>query len=119
MISLKEKVRSALEGICDSVVYGYPKDFAGGELVCWRESENRRHAQADGSEYLAELNYSLEIFAGSPEAALGLFVLADEAMQAAGFRREAAAELYEPDAAVCHTSVRYRALADGAGNIYQ
>lgn len=119
MISLKEKVQAALAGVCSRVVYGYPRGFAGGEMICWRESENRRHAQADAKEYLAEVNYTLDIFAAGSEAAGNLLARADERMQAAGFRREAALEQFEKDLAISHVSARYRALADDQGNIYQ
>ena len=40
-------------------------------------------------------------------------------MRRAGFRREAAAEQFEGEIGLCHVTARYRALADGEGNIYQ
>lgn len=119
MISLKEKVRDALAGCCDALVYGYPRDFTGGKLIAWRESDSRRHAQADGREYLAELNYTLEIFAPGPEEAEALLEAADERMRAAGLRREAAARQFEADAGTSHISARYRALADASGGVWQ
>ena len=119
MISLKQKVKSALEGACPEVIYGYPRGFTGGELLSWRESANRCHAQADGREHLAELNYTLEIFSGSSEGASALLAAADGRMLDAGFRREAAQEQLERDPGVSHITARYRALADGDGNIYQ
>lgn len=119
MITLKEKVFSALNGLCGDVIYGTPGDFITPERIVWRESRNRRHAQADGREYLAELNYTLDIFARSAEAAADLFARADESMAQARFRREAAEEMFERDSGVHHISARYRALADAEGNIYQ
>ena len=119
MISLKEKVCGALSGVCAEVVFGYPRDFTGNEMISWRESANRRHAQVDGREYLAELNYTLEIFAAGPAAAYDLLSRADERMLAAGLRREACAEQFEQDTALSHISARYRALADAQGRIYQ
>lgn len=119
MISLKKAVHAALSGVCSQVVYGYPRSFTGKEMIFWRESENRRHAQADGSEYLAEVNYTLEIFASGAEEAGALLQEADARMQGMGLRREAAAEQFEPDLGISHISARYRALADARGNIYQ
>lgn len=119
MITLKDKVFSAIGGLCGDVVYGTPGDFITPERIVWRESRNRRHAQADGREYLAELNYTLDIFARTPEDAAGLFARADQSMAQAGFRRENAEELFEKDSGVCHISARYRALADAEGNVYQ
>lgn len=119
VISLKMQVYQALQGVCETVVHGYPKDFVQLPLVAWRESANRCYAQADAREHLAELNYTLEIFAGSPQAAVGLLSQADECMRGAGLRRESAAEQLEQDTGICHISARYRALADAAGNVYQ
>jgi len=119
MISLKERIRDALSGVCEVVVYGYPRDFTGNTLVSWRESANRRHAQADGREHLAELNYTLEVFASGPEAATELMGRADERMLNMGMRRENMAEQFEQDLGISHISARYRALADAQGNIYQ
>ncbi len=119
MITLKERVFSALNGLCGDVVYGTPGDFVSPERIVWRESRNRRYAQADGREHLAELNYTLDIFARNPEAAAELFAHADERMAQAGFRREAAEEMFETDTGVHHISARYRALSDAEGNTYQ
>lgn len=119
MIELRARVRDALAGVCGELVYGDPADGAGRERICWRESANRCHARADGAEYLAELNYTLEIFSPSAEGAAALRDAADERMRRAGFRREAAAEQFEGEIGLCHVTARYRALADGEGNIYQ
>lgn len=119
MITLKDRVFAALNGACDFVIYGLPDDLIALPRIVWRESRNRRHAQADGREYLAELNYTLDIFAETPEAAAEIFSDADERMAQAGFRRESAEEIFENDTGVAHINLRYRALADGAGNTYQ
>jgi len=119
MITLKHRVFSALSGLCGDVIYGVPGDFTAPERIVWRESRNRRFAQADGREHLAELNYTLDIFARTPEAAAELFARADEKMAQAGFRRESAEEMFEKDTGVHHVSARYRALADAEGNTYQ
>ena len=119
MITLREAVCAALEGVCGEVVFGYPKDFTGERLLGWRESENRRFAQADGREYLAEVEYTLEIFAPSAGEAWALLAESDGRMEALGFRRESAAEVFEQDGASSHVSARYRALADKQGNVFQ
>lgn len=119
MINLKRQVKAALEGVCATVVYGDPRGFAQTELIAWRESANHRHAQADGQEYLAELNYTLEIYASGAEAGAALLAAVDERLCALGLRREAAVEQFERDLRASHISARYRALADGQGNIYQ
>lgn len=119
MISIKEEVRKALSGVCDGLVYGYPRSFADIPLLAWRESLNRCHAQADGREHLAELNYTVDIFAGDSAAANELLTAADDRLAALGLRRENAAEQYDGDLRAAHITARYRALADAQGNIYQ
>ena len=119
MITLKKEVREALAGVCGELVYGYPRCFAALPLIAWRESLNRRHAQADGQEHLAELNYTLEIFASGSEGANLLLEGADAALAQLGLRRELAAEQYEDDASLCHITARYRALADAQKNVFQ
>ena len=119
MSELRERVRDALAGICGELIYGYASDRAGRERILWRESANRCHARADGKEYLAELNYTLEIFSPTAEGAAALMDAADGRMRGAGFRREAAAEQFEGEIGLCHITARYRALSDGDGNIYQ
>ena len=119
MISLKRQVKAALEGVCASVVYGDPRGYAGEELITWWESANRSYARTDGREHLAELNYTMEIYAPGAEAAATLLEAADARMCALGFRRESAAEQFEQNLNVSHVSARYRALADAEGNTYQ
>lgn len=119
MITLKQQLAAALEGVCVQVVFGYPRDFTGIPLLCWRETDSRSYAQADGREHLAELEYSVDIFAASPEEAEEILALADARLQDLGLRRQAAAEQFEQDTALSHISARYRALADAQGRIYQ
>ena len=119
MITLKERVCELLSGTCEQVVCGRPAQIRRLPVLCWRESQNRCHAQADGAEYLAELNYSVDIFADSPESAGGIAAQVDARLTDAGFRREGSAELYEADAQICHVNLRYRALSDAQGKVYQ
>ena len=119
MISLKETVCSALDGCCDCVICGRPAIMRHRPLLTWRESLNRRYAQADGREYLTELNYELDIFADTPEEAGEIAAKADERMQGAGFRRDGGCEFYEEDRQIAHVCLRYRALADADGGIWQ
>ena len=119
MITLKQEIRSVLSGICGNLIYGYPRFFETLPLIAWRESLNRRHSQADAREYLAELNYTLEIFAPGSESANELLALCDAALTSMGLRRENAAEQFEADASLSHITARYRCLADEQGNISQ
>ena len=119
MITLKQTVCDALSGACGCVVYGRPAQIRRLPVLCWRESLNRRYAQADGREYLSETNYTLDIFAASIEEAGEIAARVDERMQDAGFRRDGACELFETDRQIAHVSLRYRALADANGGVWQ
>lgn len=117
MNTIRTQVKGALTGVCACVIYGYPTDMAGIPRVCWRESENRRYAQADGIEHLTELNYTVDIFAAAEEGADGIADLCDSALTDIGLRREGLRRGYDEYGA--HLTLRYRALADADGNIYQ
>ena len=119
MITLKKEVQTVLSGICAHVVYGYPACFAYLPLVSWRESQNRRHAQADGREHLAEIEYTIDLFAPDSESAGEMFAAADERLSMLGLRRENSAEQFETDPSIAHITARYRCLADGQGGVYQ
>ena len=119
MNTLKEHVCDALSGTCDCVVYGRPAQIRYLPVLCWRESLNRCFAQAEGKEYLTEVNYTLDIFAASPESAGEIAARADVRMRDAGFRRDGACELYEQERQIAHVSLRYRALADANGGVWQ
>ncbi len=117
MISIKNRVRAALAGVCGGAIYGYPLDMAGTARVCWRESMNRRHAQVDGREHLAELNYSVDVFDPTMEGADAIADACDAALCEIGLRRED--RRVQMDDCCAHIALRYRAIADAAGGIYQ
>lgn len=112
-------VCAALEGACGEVIFGYPKDLTSDSFLCWRGSGNRCYARADGREHLTELEYTLDAFAPSAGEAWALLEEGDARMQSIGLRRQSAAEIWEQDSALCRVNARYRALADGKGNVYQ
>lgn len=119
MISLCDCVRSVLEGLGVAVWYFYPQNWMVKPVISWRESGNREFAQADGREHLAELEYSVDIWAEGPAEAAEIGARVDAAMTAMRFRREYSADLFDAKVGCHHRSVRYRCVADAAGRIYQ
>ena len=117
MRTIRERIQAALAGVCDCVVYGYPLDLADASRVCWRESQNRRYAQADGREHLTEVNYTVDVFAPDAEACDALSEACDARMIETGLRREDRRAVFDADCA--HISMRYRALLGADGGIYQ
>ena len=116
-MTIRNRIQAALAGVCDCVVYGYPMDLAEDMRVCWRESLNRRYAQADGREYLAEVNYTVDVFAPDAEGCDALSEGCDARMAEIGLRREDRRAVFEADCA--HISMRYRALLGADGGVYQ
>ncbi|MGI6239175.1 MAG: tail completion protein gp17 [Christensenellales bacterium] len=119
MISLIHRVRDLLAGVAGAVWYHYPASWAQLPCVSWRESGNRALSQADGREHLAELTYTIDIWAKSPEENAAIASEIDRRMAAARLRRTYCADIYETGARLHHRALRYRAVADAAGNIYQ
>lgn len=119
MITLAGRVRDLLSGVCEAVFYFYPASWVRLPCAAWRESGNRTLKQADGREHLAELTYAVDIWAKTPEECRDVADLIDRRMAAARLRRAYAADLYESGARLHHRALRYRAVADEQGNIYQ
>lgn len=117
MISLKHRVKEILTGTGAAVWYFYPQSWLKLPAVSWRESQNRELAQADGREHLAELEYTVDIWAKSPAQVHGVAEAIDAALCAVRFRRSYSADLFE--AGMHHRAVRYRCVADAEGRIYQ
>lgn len=119
LITLAETVRERLESTGAQVWYFYPQSWASLPAVSWRESANREGAQADGREHLAELEYTIDLWSGSPEVNMELAGKVDAALAGIRLRRVGSADLFESATGMHHRSLRYRCVADAAGNIYQ
>lgn len=117
MISLKHTVKELLLSTGAAVWYFYPQSWLQLPAVSWRESQNREIAQADGREHLAELEYTVDVWAKSPAEVHELAERIDAALCAVRFKRNYAADLFETG--MHHRVVRYRCVADGSGRIYQ
>ena len=119
MISLAEKVKALLTGLDAPIFYFYPQSWEKLPAISWRESGSREIAQADGQEYLAELTYAVDIWSDSPAENMALFAQIDGRMASARFRRDFAEDLFDTNTGRYHRTIRYRAIADADGNIYQ
>lgn len=117
LITLKSTVKSLLEATGAAVWYFYPRSWMSLPAVSWRESKNREFAQADGCEHLAELEYTVDVWAKGPEEMHALADEIDELLTALRLRRDFAQDLFE--SGVHHWSMRYRCVADAEGRIYQ
>ena len=119
MITKQELVKSILDSTGAGVYYFYPSAWTQLPVISWRESRNRCLKQADGQEHLAELAYTIDIWADGPEAAAEIAETVDRRMTAARFRREFSQDMFEPLTRYRRRSMRYRCIADANGNLYQ
>ena len=117
MITIRNNVKTLLESSGAAVWYFYPQSWASLPAISWRESRNREFAQADGCEHLAELEYTVDVWAKGPEEVALLADSVDAAMTSVRLRRDYAADLFEKG--LHHKTLRYRCVADAQGRIYQ
>ena len=119
MVSLCGEIRKALAGVCTQVFYYYPASWLRLPCIAWRESGSRELARADGREHLTELTYTIDIWSASPEENMELAARTHGCMAAMGLMRTYSADLFEKGSRLHHRVLRYRAVADGAGRVYQ
>lgn len=119
LIGISDKVKQTLNALGVPVWHDHPQNWTILPAVTWRESLNRECAQADAGEHLAELEYSIDVWSGSAAVNAELTAKIDAAFAAMRLRRTYSAELFESATRVHHRAIRYRCVADAAGNIYQ
>lgn len=119
MRSLRDAVKELLAGVCSQVFYFYPASWIRLPCVAWRESGNRELARAGGREYLTECTYTVDIWSDSPQANAEI---ADEIvmrMTSARLMRTYSADVFETGTRLHHRVLRFRAVVDADGRIYQ
>ena len=119
MPELSQSVFSALQSIHTLVSYQHPAAMTQFPCVIFFESGNDVHARADGAPFLHEVEYTLEIFALSPEVTHTLGAAADEKMRELGFIRSYCCDLFDDDSRAHRRVMRYRALCDGNNTLTQ
>ena len=118
MENLQSEVYTALNSTGYSVSYAFPQEPVSLPCVSFYESLNREYAQADGNEYLTEVEYTIDIWAMTPEATATMGAAVDVKMATLRLKRTFSYDLYEADTRVHHKNMRYRALIQG-NTIYQ
>ena len=110
MDSLQAEVYAALSGTGYAVSYFYPQDNFSVPHITWYESNNREYGQADGNEFVTEVEYTIDCWAMTPEATATMASTVDTALAALRLKRTFSYDLYESDTRVHHKNMRYRAL---------
>ena len=119
MISIGESVFKALESLNVPVRHSHLPENMVLPCVTWHESGNRQASQADGREYLSEVEYAVDIWSYSTEMNAQLLCAADAALAAIGLKRTYSAELFETDTRLHHRAARYSGWVDLQKNVWQ
>lgn len=118
MQTLQPEVYAALQSTGHSISYHYPASGASLPCISFYEINNREASQADGLEYLTEVEYMVDCWAITPEETATMGAEVDAQMSALRLKRVFAYDLFEPDTGIHHKTMRYRALIQG-NTIYQ
>jgi hypothetical protein len=110
MDSLQPEVYAALVGTGYAVSYSYPQDGFTIPRITWYESDNREHSQAGGVEFLTEVEYTVDIWAATPEETAAMALMVDTALAVLRLKRTFSHDLYENDTRIHHKNMRYHAL---------
>ena len=119
MNTLQETVKRLLEETGVPVSYHYPAAWDPFPCIAWHEAASREYAQAGAREYLTELTYAVDIWAETPEELAQIGQDVDARLAGVRFRRVFSQDLFEARTQLHHRTMRYRALSDAEGNIYQ
>lgn len=112
MPDLSPAILAALQSVHTLVYYQHPGVLTQFPCLIFFESGNDVFARADASPHLYEIEFTLEIYALTPEVAHALSASADEKMQALGLSRTYCCDLFDDDARAHRRVLRYRALCD-------
>lgn len=113
MDSLSPEVYAALISTGYNISYAYPQEGVSLPCVSYYEANNREFAQADGNEYLTEVEYIIDIWASTPETTGAMALVIDAALATLRLKRTFSHDLYETDSKIHHKNMRYRAIIQG------
>lgn len=120
MVNIRAAIYAKLTEIIGAnagVYHFYPDTDASYPAVSYYESGNRQYEQADGNEYLTEINYQMDVWARKMTECDTIAQYIDTAMTSLGFRRETCMDVNDPNCR--HRTMRYRALLTQDGTVYQ
>ena len=113
MIDLISDVRTQLDTLNVPVHTPRPAAFAQFPCILLSETANEVHAQADGTPYLHEIEYTLESWSCSLSETHALAAQIDEKLVQLGFKRTYCCDLFDNETRAHRRVMRYRALCDG------
>ena len=110
MTDIKGKVLAALQTVegAERIAFYYPKSFKILPCISYYEANNSPAAIADDEEYLSEIIYVVDIWAGTNDECTDLMLRVDVAMRSVEFLREFSSDVYDSNSDVRHKTSRYR-----------
>lgn len=119
MISLQPEVYAALQATGYTPTYFYPAANTSLPCISFYEADNSERQRADGNEALTNVEYTIDLWATTPETTATMALAVHTRLAALRMRRTFSHDLYEPETGIHHKTMRYRACVDTAGIIYQ
>lgn len=119
MPDLTPEVFEALKSVHTLVYFTHPGVLTEFPCILFYESGSSVHARAAGSAYLHEIEFTLDIYALTPETTHALSASCDEKMRALGFQRAYCCDLFDEDSRAHRRLLRYRALCSPDGVLTQ
>jgi len=116
---LTMEVFEALRSVHRLVYFQHPGVMTDFPCILFFESGSSVHDRAGGAAYLHEIEFTLDVYALTPEVAHALSASADEKMHALGFQRTYCCDLFDDDSRAHRRMMRYRALCSRSGLITQ
>lgn len=110
MDSLQAEVYTALQGTGYSVSYFFPQTSTPLPRISFYESNNHEYGQAEGREFVTEVEYTIDLWANTPEKTGEMAIAVDAKLAALRLRRTFSFDLYEQDTRIHHKNMRYRGL---------
>ena len=107
MIDFGASVLAALTAAGLSPQYAYPQDWQTAPVVSYWESRNVENEHADDNELTSSVQYTIDIWAKTPETTHAASAIANTAMQGLGFHRTACYDLFETEAMLHHRSMAF------------
>ena len=113
MVCVRDQVYSglvsALAGKCE-VYHAYPANNAALPAVSFYQAANSEYASTADGEYLTEIAFVFDVFAGSVKETDEIGAIVNVVMAGFGFARAFSYDV--PDSNVRHLTMRYRGIID-------
>lgn len=110
MINVKPIVLAALKNVSDNVFFIYPDSFKTLPCISYREDFNSPQASADDMEYMSRIIFTVDVWGKTSEEVSSISIAVDAQMESAGFVRDFATDVLEPNKNLSHKNMRFKLI---------